>query len=924
MADPERVAAATEYLGKLIAQAEQAAEAAVQELADAAVRILNQEAVTAAAVDPGDFESLPQEWGQQVDAHMVPVVADSFQEGVLQAVVQLPVATEAQRNAVPEDDWQRVINPLVEGQMADARMQFAAVGPEATLRVQQALLEGQAAGEGVDALTERVHSAAMLSEARARVIARTEAVRASNAGAFQQAMMLSRFLPVTKEWINTSDSRTRKTHVAAGGQEVSLTEGFDVGGSFLQFPGDPAGPAAETVNCRCTLIFNEVEASAKPNPGLRALTAASGPPQVDSATGEPHTGAMIALVPSQADLDRLPIEGGEPADLLHVTLAYLGEMADIPDEAIATLKATLESLAFSLPVLEVEAFGVAVWNKTPADRNTSVNMSVGGDMLQETHTLAWDAIETAAAGTDWVPAENHAPWVAHMCLAYSDDPAMTDLAFEREGPLTLDTLRLAIGGEAFDFPLAAAAGGDDMPYHISEDAADCDGFAVVKDGDGEVMGCHDTQADAEEQMAALYANETDAAAAEGGGISNRWHGTLLVLKEPSDDGRQFEAVTWRDLPIPLMREVKSTHGGMTSETVYVGNIDRIEIEGNAVLGWGDFDMADPEGAKSARWLAEGRFRHVSIDGGGVKQGDVEFVYPPGFDDEGMSEDGEEFAMPELTIYHNAMIMGATQVPFPAFGQAEIGVDSESPSASGDGKPTEDEASLVAAGFPVDPPAEWFKEPQFDGPQAFTIDDDGRVAGHLALWGTCHTGVQGMCRTPPMEPDYAYFETGEVVCSDGTRVPVGQITMGTGHAPAPLRQFAAAEHYDNTGSAVADVRAGTDEFGIWVAGAARPCVSGEQLRALRAATLSGDWRKFAGKLRLVAALAVNVPGFPVPRPTVASHDGDQVSLVASGVLTPEAVRRRKLSTNHRLAERIARTIGRDNASRAAAAAQRIGR
>lgn len=46
-----------------------------------------------------------------------------------------------------------------------------------------------------------------------------------------------------------------------------------------------------------------------------------------------------------------------------------------------------------------------------------------------------------------------------------------------------------------------------MPYHIENNNAACSGFAVVKDDDGEVMGCHRSQAQAERQMAALYAAE---------------------------------------------------------------------------------------------------------------------------------------------------------------------------------------------------------------------------------------------------------------------------------------------------------------------------------------------------------------------------------------------------------------------------------
>jgi hypothetical protein len=48
-----------------------------------------------------------------------------------------------------------------------------------------------------------------------------------------------------------------------------------------------------------------------------------------------------------------------------------------------------------------------------------------------------------------------------------------------------------------------------MPYHIESDNAECQGFAVVKDDDLEVMGCHRSEAQALRQIAALYAAEED-------------------------------------------------------------------------------------------------------------------------------------------------------------------------------------------------------------------------------------------------------------------------------------------------------------------------------------------------------------------------------------------------------------------------------
>jgi len=50
-----------------------------------------------------------------------------------------------------------------------------------------------------------------------------------------------------------------------------------------------------------------------------------------------------------------------------------------------------------------------------------------------------------------------------------------------------------------------------MPYHIGEEGSyGCDGYPVVKDSDGTVMGCHKTKEDAKKQLAALYINEPNA------------------------------------------------------------------------------------------------------------------------------------------------------------------------------------------------------------------------------------------------------------------------------------------------------------------------------------------------------------------------------------------------------------------------------
>lgn len=184
--------------------------------------------------------------------------------------------------------------------------------------------------------------------------------------------------------------------------------------------------------------------------------------------------------------------------------------------------------------------------------------------------------------------------------------------------------------------------------------------------------------------------------------------------------------------------------------------------------------------------------------------------------------------------------------------------------------------------PTVPPAEWFADPELMGPTALEIAPDGRVYGHLALWDTCHTGFPGCVKPPHSSSDYSFFHLGEVECKGGKSVPCGQITIETNHAELPLAWNDAKAHYAHTGAAVADVRAGEDEYGIWVAGALRPNLSQTMLRKLRGAKLSGDWRWIKGVPEMIGALGANIPGFPVPRTRAFVASGAQVSLVAAGI------------------------------------------
>lgn len=124
--------------------------------------------------------------------------------------------------------------------------------------VERGIRDGQTIDEIATAIQRRLTVAGSPYWAgRARTIARTETVGASNGGAFAAAV--ARALEegdaeATKVWISTLDGRTRLEHRECDRQVQPLLQPFDVGGAQLMFPGDPSGPAHLVINCRCSIL----------------------------------------------------------------------------------------------------------------------------------------------------------------------------------------------------------------------------------------------------------------------------------------------------------------------------------------------------------------------------------------------------------------------------------------------------------------------------------------------------------------------------------------------------------------------------------------------------------------------------------------------------------------------------------------------
>lgn len=174
------------------------------------------------------------------------------------------------------------------------------------------------------------------------------------------------------------------------------------------------------------------------------------------AAAEVHTGAMVALLPTADDAARLAVDGGEPADELHVTLAYLGDAADLDAEARQRIIAGVSNALSGFPQVEGQAFAVSAFNPPGIDagdgkqRDTCITLGVGGDLVDTVHNAVGMSLDPD------VTAMQHRPWCAHITLAYTDDLSKVAEWADRCGPVTFDRVRIALAGEHIEIPLIGA------------------------------------------------------------------------------------------------------------------------------------------------------------------------------------------------------------------------------------------------------------------------------------------------------------------------------------------------------------------------------------------------------------------------------------------------------------------------------------
>ena len=123
-------------------------------------------------------------------------------------------------------------------------------------------LQGILQGESMDKIAKRIMNVQKMNKTQAIRSARTIVTGAENKGRQDSyARAEADGIILQKEWISTTDGRTRHSHAMLDGAIVDQDKKFENG---LMYPGDPSGRPEEVYNCRCTLVakvngFNKVQ-----------------------------------------------------------------------------------------------------------------------------------------------------------------------------------------------------------------------------------------------------------------------------------------------------------------------------------------------------------------------------------------------------------------------------------------------------------------------------------------------------------------------------------------------------------------------------------------------------------------------------------------------------------------------------------------
>lgn len=177
-------------------------------------------------------------WGKRLSSLEHVVYVDAAKQGVESAIQQLG------GNFAFD-----VVDPRVVDVINQREVKLAKVSDTVNKLVEKTLQRGVENGETISQLQDRLKPYFnQLAGSRSLMVARTEIAGATNSArnlVYQEEGVES------TQWITARDEAVRDSHAELDGDEAPVGTPFANG---LLYPGDPAGPPEEVINCRCVAI----------------------------------------------------------------------------------------------------------------------------------------------------------------------------------------------------------------------------------------------------------------------------------------------------------------------------------------------------------------------------------------------------------------------------------------------------------------------------------------------------------------------------------------------------------------------------------------------------------------------------------------------------------------------------------------------
>lgn len=123
--------------------------------------------------------------------------------------------------------------------------------------INNCITQGVIQGESIKKIAERIaNTTANHNLTSATLYARTAMTSAQNGGRMEMLREAKEMgINVKKQWLATSDGRTRDSHRNLNGKIMDVSKPFISDFGKIDFPGDPKADPADVYNCRCTLVY---------------------------------------------------------------------------------------------------------------------------------------------------------------------------------------------------------------------------------------------------------------------------------------------------------------------------------------------------------------------------------------------------------------------------------------------------------------------------------------------------------------------------------------------------------------------------------------------------------------------------------------------------------------------------------------------